>query len=406
KHFSSIVILRFVLAFVYIFITMSAGVLLGYNIEQLGLLALLGLNQFLITFILYLRSNISGLHLFKTDSLISVLDRVFMIAICGVLLWTNIAGGKFKIEWFVYAQTVSYIITTFIALLIVFRKAQFKGFVWNYPFFVMIIKKSLPYAILILLMTFYNRLDSVMLERMLGGGEGAEQAGIYASAYRLLDATNMIAYLFSVILLPMFSRMIKYKDSVEKLVKLSFTLLFIMSITISSISFFYAKDIMGLLYKQHIESSASVFRYLMTGFIAISTTYIFGTLLTANGSLKQLNIIAAFGMLINLGFNLLLIPIYKATGATYSSLITQFITAIMQVIVVQYLFRFKINYKYLLRLFVFIMGLIAFSYLSKGFPLAWYYNIFLLVVFSLLYCILLKLISLKSVLLLFKKEQI
>jgi hypothetical protein len=36
----------------------------------------------------------------------------------------------------------------------------------------------------------------------------------------------------------------------------------------------------------------------MTGFVGISTTYIFGTLLTANGSLKQLNIMALAGMII------------------------------------------------------------------------------------------------------------
>jgi hypothetical protein len=40
----------------------------------------------------------------------------------------------------------------------------------------------------------------------------------------LLDAANMIAYLFSVLLIPVFSRMIKRKESVEKMVKLSFTL--------------------------------------------------------------------------------------------------------------------------------------------------------------------------------------
>ena len=80
---------------------------------------------------------------------------------------------------------------------------------WDFPFSMMILKKKLSFAVLILLMTFYNRIDTVMMERMLPEGENNIQAGIYAQAYRLLDATNMIAYLFAGLLLPLFSRMLK-----------------------------------------------------------------------------------------------------------------------------------------------------------------------------------------------------
>jgi O-antigen/teichoic acid export membrane protein len=52
-------------------------------------------------------------------------------------------------------------------------------------------------------MAFYNRIDGVMLERMLDNGQ--EQAGIYAQSFRILDAASMIAFLFSGLLLPMFS---------------------------------------------------------------------------------------------------------------------------------------------------------------------------------------------------------
>src|SRR5439155_25245652 len=105
----------------------------------------------------------------------------------------------------------------------------------------MILKKSYPSAILVLLMTFYNRIDVVMLERMLDNG--AEQSGIYASAYRLLDATNMIAFLFAGLLLPIFARMIKLRQHVEDMVQLSFSLLVVPAIIIASVSFFYRNEI-------------------------------------------------------------------------------------------------------------------------------------------------------------------
>ncbi|MEI6852322.1 MAG: oligosaccharide flippase family protein, partial [Bacteroidota bacterium] len=109
KHFSSLLILKFLLAIVYCVITISAGLIIGYNSQQMLLLLVLCFNQFLTSFILYLRSNISGLHFFKTDSVISVLDRVIMIIICGALLWGHIFNEPFRIEWFIFAQTASYI---------------------------------------------------------------------------------------------------------------------------------------------------------------------------------------------------------------------------------------------------------------------------------------------------------
>ena len=41
----------------------------------------------------------------------------------------------------------------------------------------------------------------------------------------------------------------------------------------------------------------------------------FGTLLTANGSLRNLNLTAFGGMILNISLNLYLIPQFKASGA-------------------------------------------------------------------------------------------
>ena len=52
----------------------------------------------------------------------------------------------------------------------------------------MIIKKSAPFALLALIMSFYSRIDPVLIERILGGVFGSEQVVIFAQGYRLLDA--------------------------------------------------------------------------------------------------------------------------------------------------------------------------------------------------------------------------
>ncbi len=407
KYLSNILVLKFLLFLLYLIVTFVSAFFINYSQEQFRLLYFLAINQFLLSFILYLRSNLGGLHLFRTDSMISVLDRTLMIIICGVLIWGNVVD-EFKIHYYIYAQTVGYCITVSVTFFLVLRKARrrFLRLNWNFPFLLAVVKKSFPYAILVLLMTFYNRIDSVMLERLLD--DGARYSGIYASAYRLLDATNMIAYLFAVLLLPIFARMIKQKQPVRQLVRLSFTLIITPAIIIAVGAFFYSGHIMELLYPIHagetveafqyrISQSSAVFGLLMTCFMAIATTYIFGTLLTANGSLKQLNLIAFSGMVLNVLLNLLLIPVYFAIGSAVASLFTQLLVAGVQILVVRKLFRLKTNLHLLLTLVVFFAGVVLAGWLSLMLPFSWKINLIAMGTGSLALAMGVRLISLRQI---------
>lgn len=416
KHLSNIIVLKVLLFVAYLIFTFGGAFFIKYSREQLIMLAFLAVNQFLLSFILYLRSNLGALHLFRTDSVISILDRSLMIFVCAILLWGNVVE-EFKIQYFVYAQTTSLVLTTLITLLIVLRKANSRLFQlnWNLPFFLMILRQSLPFAVLVLLMAFYNRIDSVMLERLLKD-TGARYSGIYASAYRLLDASNMIAYLFAVLLLPIFARMLKQKQSIEELIRLSYTLIIIPAIMIAVGSYFYAEDFMRLLYTIHegeslaqfeyrISHSANVFGILMFSFCAISTMYIFSTLLTANGSLKYLNFVALSGMFINIVLNLLLIPRYQAVGSALATLVTQFVVAGVQVIIVFNLFRFKKNYFFLLKLLIYTLGVYGLGILSRTLHFRWEISLLLFVFCAIILSLAIQLLKPRQILYLLKYEE-
>ena len=330
KHLSSYIILRLLLGLVYFAVIFAVALLIGYRGIQLRLLFWIGLNQFLNAFLLYVRSNISALLMFKTDSILSVTDKLLMILFCGLLLWGNLTDEPFRIEWFVWCQTVAYLITIAVALFIVLRKANLRRLTWNWLFFVVIIKKSLPYALVTFLMACYYRIDSVMLERMLPDGNGAVQSGIYASAFRLMDTLAMIAYLFSVILLPLFSKMLKQKEDVVPVVRTSFSLLTLFSVSAVVILYVYREPVIRMFYPDIAESSVAVFRLIIFGLIPIAMTYLFGTLLTANGSMKVLNLIAVVGIVINVTVNLLLIPRMQACGSAVASFCTQFVVSALQ----------------------------------------------------------------------------
>ena len=396
KHMGNILGIKLLLGIVYAIVCLLWAALVGYNKIQFHLLFFLIFNQFLLQMILYLRSNLSALHLFATDSLVSVLDRLFMILFCGILLFTNVTGGVFEIEWFVYTQTLSYVLAALIIFIIVLNKAGKIRINFNPKFTLVFLKRTYPYAILILLMSFYNRFDTVLLERLLPYNEGLRQVSLYAHGFRLLDATVMFGVLFAGMLLPIFSRMIKMKQPIGEMVSFAYSLIIFLSLTIAISSFFYRVEIMEWMQYDHVAESAPIFSILMFGFIPIATTYIFGTLLTANGSIKQLNIMAAFGMVLNIGLNLIFIPYFQAHGAAVISLFTQTFTAIAQVAIAVRIFKFKPKWSLISRIIAYSAFIIIVGYFSKMVQTPFLGYLAMLII-STLIAFLIRLINLKAI---------
>ena len=74
---------------------------------------------------------------------------------------------------------------------------------------------------------------------------------------------------------------------------------------------------------------------------------------------------ALVGVALNIGLNFYLIPRHGAYGAAIATVVTQFLTALAQVILAQYVFKFKVNYKLLIGLTAFIVGLCVMGYFSN-----------------------------------------
>jgi O-antigen/teichoic acid export membrane protein len=332
KYFGQILGFRLLLFLLYTALTMTTGFFAGYRGEALYFLSVLILNQLLATLIAYFRSHFGGLHLFKTDAIVSVLDRSLLILLCGIAFFMESSLGIFQIEWFIWLQTISYAITLIIAFMLLIREIGVPRLRFKRAVSYSILRQSLPFATLILLMMLYTRSDSVLLERL--HPKGAYEAGIYAKGFRLLDALYMFGMIFANLLLPLFARSLK-EDIVKvlPLLKMSSRLLIGGSILIAFLCHFHAERILGWVYLSELKEAARPFRLIMWGFIGMSTSLIFGSLLTAGGELKLLNFFSVFGVILNVLLNLLLIPKWGANGAALTCLITQGIMAVVQLII-------------------------------------------------------------------------
>ena len=332
KYLPNLLMVKAILAFVYLACIFIFARITGYHadLNYDHLILFLGFNWVLTSTLAYLRTNISGLAMYRTDSLLSSVDKLLLIILVGYLLWFYPDQENFKIEWFLYAQTCTLFITNLLAFFLVYRQTNQFKFSFNPSFKLSLLKQSYPFALALFLMTVYTKVDAIMIERMLIDGKG--EAGIYASGYRLLDAINMIGFLFASLLLPMFAKMLQDKEDVKPLLEFSLHLIWAGAISLALACFFFSNDIMALLYDLATPYWGKVMGLLMLSFIAMSGNYIFGTLLTANNSLKKMNWIFFICLLLNVGFNLWLIPVFKAEGAALATCATQFFALFAQIL--------------------------------------------------------------------------
>lgn len=349
SYLPNILLIKLALSVLYLGLCISGAYWLQYSSFQIHLLFWLCFNQILASFVLYFRSNLSGLHHFKKDSVASVLDKGLMIVICGILLWASFSPSPFRIEYFVYAQTLAYFLAALGSFAMVFQSTVRLQFRFDKVLIRRIFRESYPYALAILLMSVYYRIDGVMLEYLLEE-EGAKETGIYAAAFRLLDVVNMFALLFANILLPMFARMLANKEDVNALVGLGGKTLYVFAGAGVLHCFVFSQLIMQWLYVEYTPYYGEIFAYLILTFLPIASTYIFGTLLTANGSMKVFNWIALTGMLLNIALNSWLIPTQQAFGATIATLATQIFVGTLYFIFAVRIVKLKINWVMALKL--------------------------------------------------------
>jgi len=355
-----VVILRFILALVYLLLAIIIGACIGYVPEKTGLLLLLAANQILASGVLFLRSYLTGLHFFKADSFISVMDKIILAVHMGALLW--IYPNEFEITWLALGQCIAYGVTALTALLILAKKGLKFPLQGKVADALPILRDSFPFALQFFINMIVARLDSILLERMAS----PEEAGIYVMSYRFFDAFNMLAYLFAVILLPMFSRQIHQKENVSSVLQVSFQWMWVSTSLVAAGAFLFGESLLALLYDNHLEDAYLILPVLMFGCMGFSLQYIFGTLLTANGSMKKMIRISLLGVLINVSINLIFIPKWGILGAALANVGAQWAMLLAQWISCHSLLRLdmKASYK---KAAIYSLGLLAISWITLHF---------------------------------------
>ena len=384
KLFSTILGLRFLLLLVYLAGIGVLKVFVALSWTEYRLILLLGLNQFLIANISFFRSYFAGLQRFRLDAFLSILDRLLLIFSVGYIIYFYPDGFKLiDIESYSIYQfgcyALSFLVAGCLAIYLIKPKLEIPRLNTILP----IVKKSFPFALLIVLMTLYTRIDALLLLHF-SVDNGTQEAAYYAQAYRLIDALYMFAMVFAGLLFPMFAKMLKENPSaIAALVSQASKLLLGSSLAFIVFSLSRGGLLIDQIYSSTSVESGSILFLLSIGFFGMASNLIYGSLLTANGSLKVLNIISFVGLLVNISLNLILIPKVLNNGAVVAAgvaALTQILVALAQAIYCKRLFNLPLVARHFYRYPLLIFALMFWFVVVDWTPIGYLYGDWILLI--------------------------
>ena len=264
----------------------------------------IGLNQALLSAILYVRAGLQGIAAHRTDAWVSIADRSMLFLAMGGLI---VSFDRFQVNWLLAGTSLALFCTFIIAFWRLKKHARSVASMTLdiHPKPILKIQEDLhsgwPYALLFLLMMTYHRVDGIMLERI--APNGAMQAGWYAMSYRFFEAANMIGYLCATLLLPYFTRMLANREDVRPLARSMSSALLAVGASVAWAAWYFPESFLGTFYEFEVESAAGILPWLMISFAIFAQGYVFSTLMTARGDMRRLNQLAGAGALLNIALN-------------------------------------------------------------------------------------------------------
>jgi len=314
--------LKIALTLIYFLLTLlMAWIWYGSTLDA-GFIFHLAFNQVLISLIFFLRAQIAGLGFYKTDSLLSVSDRLILIFSLGCLIYLPGLTDLLTVATFVWVQTFSLgLVTLFCILFIAGKGIKFFPLKVDFNAWINAFRFCVPFALIYFTNALFSKADSIWLQRLLPDGQS--EAGIYAYCYRFYDALCIISLSFGGLLLPMFARLHQDDQRRQLLLKASMNMLWIISVILGLGCFFFSGEIQKYVTKDMTEHSQRIIGWLALSFIPGSINYIFGAFFQATHRERLLYRIYAGVAVLSIILNYIFIPHWKGEGSALVCMISQ-----------------------------------------------------------------------------------
>ena len=260
----------------------------------------------------YFQSQVQSKFAVRAQVIQLILTSLFKI----YLVW-----NQAELIWFAFALMLDQAVVAVLFLLVYHWKIgwfPFFSFRWTEAKKLMIDAWPLIFAGMVV--SVYMKIDQVMLKEMLD----AKAVGVYAAAVKLCEAwyflpTALIASLFPAVI----EAKIKSKTLYDKRVQNLYDLMVWSSIAVALPTTLLADWVILILYGIDFQEAADVLRIYIWAGVFVTLGIASSKWLIAENLQRYLFFRTILGALLNVGFNLWLIPIYGIKGAAIATLVAQ-----------------------------------------------------------------------------------
>jgi O-antigen/teichoic acid export membrane protein len=345
---------------------MLVGFILGYGKEDIYLLAILSFIQALLQFVYFFRANFQASQLFAIDAFASVADKIILIIVILILM-----SRKLTLENFISGRLLTVVITFFLLYALILKIYGWIRPGWSFAWMKEIMAFSWPFALITILYSINEKVDQVMIERI----KDAKEAGLYAGAYRWLDAFMMYLWTIMPIFFAKFSFHTMDKTEKEKIFNSGQVIAATPLIFVASFVFFYG-DILFFQFSnstaEQIEIMSMTLKILFVSVLFHAFFSMYSTLLNSTGHVKIMSMMVLVSILINVVLNFIFIPVYGAVAAAIATVISSAFLSMAAVFLVQMKGLIRIPFDIILKLLFILLLSLALFYFLPMLNIVWY----------------------------------
>lgn len=332
-------------------------------------------DSFTLTFFAVAR----GFHNLKFESISSVIFQLIAL-IYGIILIKLNMGLMWQMTAMVAASTFSML---FSLSLIKFKWRLSLAPKYNKELVTKLALIALPFAIYGILNRFYMYFDSVLLSILAGD----RYVGLYQVAFKIINALQFLPMAFVASLYPAFSAYwMKNREQLSVTFERAMNYLIIISMPIS-FGVITLADKIVLLFKTGYTEAALPLQISMFGLIFLFLNFPVGSLLNACDRQKINTVNMGITLAASIILNILLIPQFKAVGASITVAVTNILMFTLGMFIVPKITKYNYR-KILVMLFKVLVAVTAMS--ITVLLLKQYLNLFIVVAISgLIYCLML-----------------
>ena len=199
-----------------------------------------------------------------------------------------------------------------------------------------LLRKSIPFLLYGVLGVIYYNIDTILLSSMTN----IAVVGWYGAAYRIFNTLVFLPSLvISAIMYPIFSKLSTHSQAdqtdLKRAIEKTLNFLLFCGVPISTGLIVAAPNVVGFLYhRADFIHTIPAMQYLAPGLLFLYINSVFTSVMMSTGREKKITLMAGIALVVNLGLNLLLIPIYQHVGAALVTSLTELLLTIFSLIFV------------------------------------------------------------------------